>query len=202
MAHTIRHLTGAAKPGQPNDRAPAPAGPPPPRWRMWLLPVGIFITLLLFLDPSHVEHDRPRASPIRSSCPKSPRATSARRRSTPAAPSPARSRGATTTRARSRRPSTTHQLAPTLKAHHVDVTGVGAGLGPPDRSALLPSPAALRRLLHLDRAQERQAARRGDHGLRRVRRPRSTTRRSPPPASPTSPATRGPSERWPRSSTS
>ena len=51
MAHTIRHLTGAAKPGSPNDRPPAPAGPPPPRWRMWLLPAGIFLTLLLFLIP-------------------------------------------------------------------------------------------------------------------------------------------------------
>ena len=51
MTKTIRHLTGAAKPGEPNDRGPAPAGPPPPRWRMWLLPVGILITLLLFLLP-------------------------------------------------------------------------------------------------------------------------------------------------------
>ena len=51
MAQMIRHLTEAAKPGRPNDRPPAPAGPPPPRWRMWLLPAGIFITLLLFLVP-------------------------------------------------------------------------------------------------------------------------------------------------------
>src|SRR5258708_16944838 len=51
MAHTIRHLTGTAKPGQGSDRPPAPAGPPPPRWRMWLLPVGVFLTLLLFLIP-------------------------------------------------------------------------------------------------------------------------------------------------------
>lgn len=28
------------KPGEPNDQGPAPAGPPPLRWRMWLLPVG------------------------------------------------------------------------------------------------------------------------------------------------------------------
>ena len=51
MAHRIRHYTGAAKPGEGNDRGPAPAGPPPPRWRMWLLPVGLFLTLLLFLVP-------------------------------------------------------------------------------------------------------------------------------------------------------
>ncbi len=37
---TIHHSMGAAKPGEPNDQGPAPAGPPPPRWRMWLLPVG------------------------------------------------------------------------------------------------------------------------------------------------------------------
>ena len=33
-------LMGAAKPGEPNDRGPAPAGAPTPRWRMWLLPAG------------------------------------------------------------------------------------------------------------------------------------------------------------------
>ena len=51
MAHAIRHLTGSARPGSPNDRPRAPAGPPPPRWRMWLLPAGILITLLLFTLP-------------------------------------------------------------------------------------------------------------------------------------------------------
>src|SRR5207253_3749800 len=33
-------LMGAAKAGEPNNRGPAPAGAPTPRWRMWLLPVG------------------------------------------------------------------------------------------------------------------------------------------------------------------
>src|SRR5260370_41180738 len=51
MAHRIRHLTGAAKPGQPRDRRPAPAPPPPPRWRLWLLPAGVLISLLLFSLP-------------------------------------------------------------------------------------------------------------------------------------------------------
>ena len=51
MVQRTRHLTGAAKPGRPNDRPPAPAPPPPPRWRMWLLPVGILITLVLLLIP-------------------------------------------------------------------------------------------------------------------------------------------------------
>src|SRR5450755_1870459 len=51
MTLTTRHFTGAAKPGEPNDRPPAPAPPPPPRWRMWLLPAGILISLLLFSIP-------------------------------------------------------------------------------------------------------------------------------------------------------
>src|SRR6202042_554772 len=49
--HRTRHLTGSAKPGEPNDRPRAPAPPPPPRWRMWLLPAGILITLLLLTLP-------------------------------------------------------------------------------------------------------------------------------------------------------
>ena len=51
MTLRSRHLTTSAKPGQPNDRPPAPASPPPPRWRMWLLPVGVLITLLLLSIP-------------------------------------------------------------------------------------------------------------------------------------------------------
>jgi len=47
-----RHLSGSARPGPPNDRPPAPAPPPPPRWRSWLLPIGIILTVLLFLRPS------------------------------------------------------------------------------------------------------------------------------------------------------
>src|SRR5438105_15738163 len=42
MVRTIRHLADgrAAKPGEPNDRGPAPAGAPTPRWRMWLQTAG------------------------------------------------------------------------------------------------------------------------------------------------------------------
>src|SRR5271156_3661492 len=47
MVQRIRHFTGVARPGEPNDRPAAPAPPPPPRWRMWLLPAGLLITLLL-----------------------------------------------------------------------------------------------------------------------------------------------------------
>jgi cell division protease FtsH len=51
MVQTIRHFTRAARPGRPNDRPPAPAGPPPPRWRRWLLPAGVVITLILLSIP-------------------------------------------------------------------------------------------------------------------------------------------------------
>src|SRR5271154_3992550 len=51
MVQSIRHFTGAARPGRPNDRPPAPAGPPPPSWRKWLLPVGVVITLILLFIP-------------------------------------------------------------------------------------------------------------------------------------------------------
>jgi cell division protease FtsH len=46
MTLRARHHTGAAKPGEPNDPPRAPAPPPPPRWRMWLLPIGLLITLI------------------------------------------------------------------------------------------------------------------------------------------------------------
>ena len=46
MSLKSRHPTGSAKPGEPNDRPRAPAPTPPPRWRMWLLPAGVLITLI------------------------------------------------------------------------------------------------------------------------------------------------------------
>ncbi|HEX6196193.1 MAG TPA: ATP-dependent zinc metalloprotease FtsH, partial [Jiangellaceae bacterium] len=46
----LRHFTGSAKPGPPNE-PPKPATPPPPRWRNWLLPVGFGLTFLLLLLP-------------------------------------------------------------------------------------------------------------------------------------------------------
>ncbi|MHB1534575.1 MAG: ATP-dependent zinc metalloprotease FtsH [Acidimicrobiales bacterium] len=45
------HRTTSARTGPPSDRVPAPAPPPPPRWRVWLLPVGIALTVLLLLHP-------------------------------------------------------------------------------------------------------------------------------------------------------
>lgn len=46
------HSTSPARPGQNKKRAPAPMPPPPPKWRMWLLPIGIALTLILLLHPA------------------------------------------------------------------------------------------------------------------------------------------------------
>lgn len=49
---TIRHETGPVRSGPPPDRPPSPAPPPPPRWRSWLLPIGLLLlTVALFLLP-------------------------------------------------------------------------------------------------------------------------------------------------------
>jgi cell division protease FtsH len=43
------HRPPPAPAGPPNDRVPAPAPPPGPRWRSWLLPLGVgFAALVLF----------------------------------------------------------------------------------------------------------------------------------------------------------
>ena len=126
MAHTIRHFTGAAKPGRDNDRPPAPAGPPPPRWRMWLLPVGIFITLLLFLVP----HMSSTTTKNFSYSKFLSQVTSGDVRTASVNPG-----GAITGTLKggddytSQIPTAINdtQLAPTLRAHGVDVTGVGQG---------------------------------------------------------------------------
>ncbi|MFL6150476.1 MAG: ATP-dependent metallopeptidase FtsH/Yme1/Tma family protein [Pseudonocardiaceae bacterium] len=45
------HPTGSARSGPPPDRPVAPAPPPPPRWRNWLLIIGLLLTAGLFLLP-------------------------------------------------------------------------------------------------------------------------------------------------------
>jgi cell division protease FtsH len=50
-AGRLRHLSGNARSGPPSDpRAPS-APPPPPKWRSYLLPIGVALTLLLLLKP-------------------------------------------------------------------------------------------------------------------------------------------------------
>jgi cell division protease FtsH len=126
MAQMIRHFTGAARPGRPNDRPPAPAGPPPPSWRRWLLPAGILITLILLSVP-HMT-----STPTKSfSYSKFVSEVDAGDVHT-ASVNPS---GAITGVLKSGDDYSSQiptaiadpQLAPTLKAHDVDVTGVGQG---------------------------------------------------------------------------
>jgi cell division protease FtsH len=126
MVHTIRHFTGAAKPGAPNDRGPAPAGPPPPRWRMWLLPAGLFITLLLFLAP-HTSGTTTKSFTYSKFLSE---VTSGDVRTASVNPGGAISgtlKGGDDYTSQIPTAIVDNQLAPTLKAHKVDVTGVGAG---------------------------------------------------------------------------
>jgi cell division protease FtsH len=46
------HHTSPAKSGPPRDMPPKPAPPPPPRWRNWLLPIGLLLTAALFFLPN------------------------------------------------------------------------------------------------------------------------------------------------------
>ena len=117
---------------------------------MWLLPAGILITLLLFLIP-HMSSTTTKNFTYSKFLSE---VTSGDVRTASVNPG-----GALTGTLKGGDDYTSQiptaiddtQLAPTLKAHDVDVTGVGAGLGSPDRSAFLPPVAALCRLLHLDR---------------------------------------------------
>src|SRR5271156_4426995 len=126
MEHTIRHLTGTAKPGPPSDRGRAPAGPPPPRWRMWLLPAGIFLTVLLFLIP-HMSSTTTKSFTYSKFLSE---VTSGDVHTASINPG-----GAITGTVKGGDDYTSQiptalgdtQLAPTLKAHDVDITGVGQG---------------------------------------------------------------------------
>jgi cell division protease FtsH len=124
MTMMTRHLTTSAKPGQPTDRRPAPAPPRPPWWRIWVLPAGFLITFLLLSIPhmtgtptknfsystflSQIDGNHVHTASINPT-------------------------GAITGTLKngdnytSQIPTaiTDDRLAPTLKAHHVAVTGVG-----------------------------------------------------------------------------
>jgi cell division protease FtsH len=45
------HRPTTSPEGSPNDRRPAPAPTPPPKWRVWLLPIGLLISALLLAHP-------------------------------------------------------------------------------------------------------------------------------------------------------
>ena len=44
-----QHLTSPASSGRGNEHPKGPAPPPPPKWRSWLLPVGVLLSLLLLV---------------------------------------------------------------------------------------------------------------------------------------------------------
>ena len=167
MTLRTRHLTGSAKPGEPNDRPKAPAPPPPPRWRMWLLPAGILITLLLLSLPhtsstptknfsyskflSQVDSGHVRTASVNPER-RHHRHPQGRRRLHQ--PDPHRHH---------RQPAGPHPEGPRRGRHRG-----GTGLGPPHRPVVVPPLPVVHRLLHLDRTEELQAAGRGDHGHRGV----------------------------------
>jgi cell division protease FtsH len=45
-------MTAPARSGQPRDRPAPPAPPPPPAWHRYLIPAGVFLTLILLFSPS------------------------------------------------------------------------------------------------------------------------------------------------------
>ncbi len=126
MSHTTRHLTGSAKPGEPNDRGPAPAPPRPPAWRLWLLPIGLLITLILFSIPSMTSTPTKNFSYSKFLS----QVTAGDVKTASVNPS-----GAVTGTLKGGDNYTTqiptaipdNGLASTLKSHNVDITGVGQG---------------------------------------------------------------------------
>jgi cell division protease FtsH len=126
MVQRTRHLTGAAKPGEPNDRPRAPAPPPQPRWRMWLLPLGILITLILLSIP-HMS-STPTKNFSYSKFVSQVEAGDVHTASVnPSGAITGTLKGGDDYTSQIPTAITDTQLAPTLKAHNVDVTGVGAG---------------------------------------------------------------------------
>jgi cell division protease FtsH len=130
MTHMTRHFTGTARPGEPPDRPAAPAPPRPPSWRIWLLPVGFLITLLLFSIPSMTSNPTKNFSYSKFLS----HVTAGDVRTVSVNPSGAiagnlKGGDNYTTQIPTAIPQ--NQLASTLRAHNVNVTGVG------QRSSLL-----------------------------------------------------------------
>ncbi len=126
MTLRARHPTGTAKPGEPNDPPRAPAPPPPPRWRMWLLPIGALITLLL-LSLVHTS-STPTKNFSYSKFLSQVQAGDVRTASVnPGGAITGTLKGGDDYTSQIPTAIDDTQLAPTLKAHDVDVTGVGSG---------------------------------------------------------------------------
>jgi cell division protease FtsH len=121
-----RHPTGTAKPGEPNDPPRATAPPPPPRWRMWLLPIGVIITLLL-LSLVHTS-STPTKNLSYSKFLSEVQAGDVRTASVnPGGGVSGTLKGGNNYTSQIPTAIDDRQLAPTLKAHNVDITGVGQG---------------------------------------------------------------------------
>ena len=197
------HRSTSAKTPPPKDRPPAPAPPPPPRWRMALIVLGVLLTVLLLLRPSMgsgtPNHDYSYSRFVRA-------VTNDKVRS-----ATIDSNGKVTGSLKNGDDYTSQiptalrdlQLAPPALEAQGERDGEGAA---GDVAALdpaqPPAPAVLRRRVHLVGAPRSQADHRRDHGHRRVRGRRSTTRSGRRRASPTSPGTTAPRREIRRSSTS
>ena len=126
MTVRARHSTGTAKPGEPNDPPRRPAPPPPPRWRMWLLPAGVFITLLL-LSLVHTS-STPTKNFTYSKFLSEVQAGDVHTASVnPSGAVSGTLKGGENYTTQIPTAINDSRLAPTLKAHDVDITGVGQG---------------------------------------------------------------------------
>jgi cell division protease FtsH len=126
MTLRVRHPTGSAKPGEPNDPPRAPAPPPPPRWRVWLLPAGILITFLL-LSLVHTSNT-PTKNFTYSKFLSQVEAGDVRTASVnPSGGVTGTLKGGDNYTSQIPTAIDDRQLAPTLKAHNVNITGVGQG---------------------------------------------------------------------------
>jgi cell division protease FtsH len=126
MTVRARHLTGTAKPGEPKDPPRPPAPPPPPRWRMWLLPAGVLFTLVL-LSLVHTSSS-PTKNFTYSEFLTEVQAGHVHTASVnPGGAINGTLKGGDGYTTQIPTAINDNRLAPTLKAHDVDITGVGQG---------------------------------------------------------------------------
>ncbi len=185
---TQRHFTSPANPGPPRDPQPKPAAPPPPKVRWWLLAFGLFATLLLFSLP-----DMKTTTTVNFNF----STFLARVEANKVVTASINTNGAVTGKLKNGDDYTSQiptvlndpQLAPTLEAHHVSVTGVG-----PTSSVLVDLLSFLPLLFFIGLfvwlSRRRAVSWRAGSWASGATRPRSTTSSGPPPAFPTSPATK------------